>query len=69
VSAGANIDAIGESGFTPLHCAVEQNKPDAVVLLRKLGAKTMKDSDGETPLELAFSLNNTEALNALRQSI
>ncbi|GAB2880968.1 ankyrin repeat domain-containing protein [Microbulbifer echini] len=69
VSAGANVDAIGESGFTPLDCAAEQNKPDGVVFLRRLGAKTIHDSGGETPLELAFSLGNKEAVNARSQSI
>lgn len=69
VSSGANIDAIGEGGLSPLHCAVEQNKPEAILLLRRLGAKSIKDSDGETPLSLANLLGNKEAINALMQSI
>ena len=69
ISAGADIDAKGESGFTPLHCAVEQNKPAAVLKLLYLGAKVLKNDDGETPLELAELLKNTEVVNALVQNI
>ncbi|MCP4089028.1 MAG: ankyrin repeat domain-containing protein [Gammaproteobacteria bacterium] len=64
VSAGSNINAIGESGFTPLHCAAEQNKPEAIKLLIQLGASTDISADSQTPLELALSLNNNEAVNA-----
>ncbi|WP_444930826.1 ankyrin repeat domain-containing protein [Microbulbifer sp. SSSA002] len=69
VNAGANIDAVGESGFTPLHCAAEQNKADAILLLRRLGAAIVQDDAGDTPLELACLLGNKEAIDALRQSI
>lgn len=69
LSAGADVNAIGESGFTPLHCAAEQNRSGAIILLRKAGASTIGDADGETPLELATSLGNRQAINALRKKI
>lgn len=69
VSAGADINAKGETGFTPLHCAAEQNRSAAVVKLLQLGAKVLKNDDGETPLELAKSLKNIEAIDVLEQSI
>lgn len=65
VSAGADLNAMGESGFTPLHCAAEQNKPEAITKLIKLGAISIQDEDGQTPLELARVLGNTEAISAL----
>lgn len=69
VLAGANLNAKGEPGFTPLHCAVEQNKPDAIVMLRRLGAKILKDDDDSTPLDLANILNCAEAVNALTKNV
>ncbi|HBO3793597.1 TPA: ankyrin repeat domain-containing protein [Pseudomonas aeruginosa] len=33
VTAGADINLPGETGFTPLHCAVEQDHSGAVALL------------------------------------
>lgn len=64
VAAGADINAVGETGFTPLHCAAEQNKPKAISKLLALGAKSTKDSNGQTPLELAQILGNMEAVSA-----
>lgn len=60
VSNGANIDKAGENGFTPLHYAVEQNMPDAVKTLLRLGAKSLTNHDGRTPGELARLLGNKE---------
>jgi ankyrin repeat protein len=65
VAAGADINARGETGFTPLHCAAEQNKPAAIKTLIQLGAVVTKDSNGQTPLELAEILGNTEAIGVL----
>lgn len=69
VSAGADINAKGETGFTPLHCAAEQNRPAAILKLLQLGAKILENDDGKTPLELAKSLENIEAINVLVKSI
>ncbi|WP_444916872.1 ankyrin repeat domain-containing protein [Microbulbifer sp. JMSA003] len=69
IETGADIDAIGVSGFTPLHCASQMDNPDAIRLLGRLGAKVIKDVGGESPLELAQSLGNKKATNALREII
>lgn len=69
VASGADINAQGETGFTPLHCAAEQNKPQAIKLLMSLGAKQFQDSNGDLPIELATTLDNSEAKNALQKSI
>ena len=51
---GANINAMGEHGYTPLHNAVEQNHIEIVRFLLKSGADaTMSNDDGDTPVELA----------------
>ncbi len=66
VSAGADINAIGESGFTPLHCATQMNKTEAIQLLLSLGAKPdIPDNDNLIPLDLAEILELSEATHAL----
>lgn len=68
-SSSADLNAVGETGFTPLHCAVEQNKIEAIKLLLLLGAKSIQDANGQTPIELAKILGNTEAINAFNNNI
>lgn len=68
VSAGADINAIGETGYTPLHCAAEQNRPEAVAKLLQLGAKILEDEDGLTPLELANITDSRDAADVLVQN-
>lgn len=67
--AGANLNEKGESGYTPLHCAAEQNRPDAIVKLIELGSVNLVDDNGDTPLSLAQSLGNTEVINVLQAHI
>lgn len=67
VAEGADINAVGETGFTPLHCAAEQNMPLAIAKLLELGAISSIDKNGHTPLELAQILDNEEAIIALRE--
>ena len=69
VSGGADINAQGETGFTPLYCAVEQNHPIALKTLLSLGVKAIKDSSGDLPIDLAKSLQHNECINVLQQSI
>lgn len=68
VNAGADINSKGESGFTPLHCAAEQNHPEAILKLIELGASDLLDDAGESALELARVLQNIEAATALEKS-
>lgn len=65
IAAGADINLPGEAGFTPLHCAVEQNHPEAVALLVELGAEIIQDANGLTPADLASSLGHVDAFKAL----
>lgn len=61
VSAGADINATGENGFTPLHYAVEQEKTDVVkFLLQKNVRLDIVDEAGNTALKLAALLELPE---------
>lgn len=54
VAAGANVNALGDLGFSPLHDAVSANRVDSVVALLRLGAdRSLRDEDGQTPLDVA----------------
>jgi ankyrin repeat protein len=65
VAGGAEIDKPGEDAFTPLHCAVEQDKAPAVGALLRLGAGNMRNKFGQTPRELAESLNHKSVVALL----
>lgn len=69
ISAGANVNAVGESGFTPLHCTAEQNHPAAIEKLLECGAIQIRSNDGQTPLELAEMLRNIEAIDVFARHI
>ena len=61
LDAGADINAIGEDGYTPLQYATEHNHVELVKLLLEKGAdKTIKSSEGETALDMALLLNEVE---------
>lgn len=65
ISAGADVNAQGEHGFTPLHCAVEQKHPLAVAFLLEMGAKILKNKDGDDPLQLANLLGHVDVAGLL----
>ena len=65
VASGAEIDKPGEDAFTPLHCAAEQDKASAVGTLLRLGARNMRNDFGQTPRELAESLNHKRVVALL----
>jgi hypothetical protein len=47
------------NGFTPLHFAAEEGHSAMVRMLLKFGAdRTIKDSRGRTPLEVAMAKND-----------
>lgn len=69
VAAGADVNSAGETGYTPSHCAVEQNHADAIRLLLSLGAEIRCEEDGLTPIQLAIELGNQEAVNAFDRHI
>jgi ankyrin repeat protein len=59
---GADVNAVGEFGWTPLHAAAYQGLTDVIELLVSKGAKTeTKDKLGQTPLSISLSVLTKEA--------
>jgi ankyrin repeat protein len=59
---GADVNAVGEFGWTPLHAAAYQGLTDVIELLVTKGAKTeTKDKLGQTPLSISLSVLTKEA--------
>jgi len=68
LKAGADINAKGENGFTPLHYAVEQGNYNIVNLLIYFGAnKSVKNEFNETALDLAVNLDEPKIEKFLKQ--
>ena len=65
LEAGADINKIGEDGFTALHDAVEQNQIEAVKYLVSKGAKSIENIDGDSPIKLAERLKHFEIVEFL----
>ena len=65
VDAGADINARGERGFTPLMEAVVQGRIDAVRLIVHLGAGPVRNDDGLLPSELARLSNKQDVFQFL----
>jgi len=65
----ANINATDLNGYSPIHCAVYNNKVEVVKYLVKMGANLlMKDTHayvGFTPLHYASAFGSTEMVKAL----
>jgi ankyrin repeat protein len=56
--------------ITPLHYAVSMNSPEAVLLLMTAGANLMAENlDGDTPLDLARTLQHTRCLDLLERML
>ena len=59
---GADVNAVGEFGWTPLHNAAYQGLTDVIELLIDRGAKTeTKDKLGQTPLSISLAILTKEA--------
>jgi ankyrin repeat protein len=59
---GADVNAVGEFGWTPLHAASYQGLTDVIELLVSKGAKLeTKDKLGQTPLSISLSVLTKEA--------
>lgn len=66
LNAGADINQIGEHGFTPLLNAVEQGCLNVVKFLIQSGADwRIPNAEGVTPLELAELLKEVEVATFL----
>ena len=62
VEHGADVNAVGEFGWTPLHAASYQGLTDVIELLVSKGAKIeTKDKLGQTPFSISLSVLTKEA--------
>jgi ankyrin repeat protein len=67
IAAGADVNAKGLLGMTPLHDAAQNSPKEIVELLIANGADVnAKADDGKTPLDLAIK-RNPETANLLRK--
>ncbi|KAK8137409.1 hypothetical protein PG984_002902 [Apiospora sp. TS-2023a] len=57
------------NGYTPLHTAVTENKPSAVQTLMELGAASVEDKEGLTPLALALLAGLPEIIEMLDHTL
>ncbi len=64
---GLDINVVDNSGKTALHHAVQNRRIGIVLRLLKIGAdKKIKDSQGETPLDIAMKENNEKLIKLLK---
>nr|WP_253309278.1 ankyrin repeat domain-containing protein [Rickettsia endosymbiont of Ceutorhynchus assimilis] len=64
----SGINDITNNGRTPLHLAIQGNKPSTVKLLLNKGANiNAKDKDGKTPLDLAMQEGYTNIVEMIEQ--
>ncbi|XP_028131929.1 uncharacterized protein LOC114327487 [Diabrotica virgifera virgifera] len=64
----SGINDITNNGRTPLHLAIQGNKPSTVKLLLKKGASiAVKDKNGKTPLALAIQEDYTNIVQMIEQ--
>ncbi|MEM8657033.1 MAG: ankyrin repeat domain-containing protein [Pseudomonadota bacterium] len=69
IEAGADVNAVGDLGYTPLHVAVWRDHPDAVHLLLDAGADPkIRCEEGRTPLDIAQSSGLKDIARILSRS-
>jgi ankyrin repeat protein len=67
VNAGADINAADNMGYSLLHQAASNDNAELASICLMMGANPdLRTSLGQTPKELARSLNSTKFLNALK---
>ena len=67
IADGADVNALGDEGETPLHQAAIGGHKEVAELLIAKGADLDAKSYGETPLDLAIRLGQTETAALLRK--
>ena len=67
IADGADVNALGDEGETPLHQAALGGHKEVAELLIAKGADLNAKSYGETPLDLAIRLGQTETADLLRK--
>ncbi len=68
IAAGANVNAQGQEGYTPLENAVGYNNPELVKILlaAKATVNVPEDEEGAfTPLTIAAGIGNSEIVKML----
>lgn len=69
ISSGADINCVGEHGYTPLLNAIEQCKLEAVVWLVGRGADMdVRTCDGMTAFDVAEAVNCLDIIDFLEKS-
>lgn len=64
---GSRLDDLQENGWTALHVAASNNRPDAVKVLLEAGAITgIKNNEDETALDLAESNGHQKVVDIIR---
>lgn len=68
LSNGLFVDAVDNTGSTPLHTAVIQGDLDTVRILCQAGAQIdLKNDSYMSPIDIAESLRNQKIVTTLRQ--
>ena len=68
IADGADVNTMGDEGETPLHQAALGGHKKVAELLIAKGADLNAKSYGETPLDLAIRLGQTETADLLRKT-
>lgn len=69
VASGANVNASGDIGYTPLHSAASMGRLKVVEKLLELGASlNLQDEFGDTPLTVAQTEGHAEVVRLLKRA-
>lgn len=69
LAAGAEIDAVNNTGFSPLHHAAEAGSPDAARVLIARGADPgLTNFAGRAPIQTAQAIGHDELVEILRKA-